>query len=55
MAEQGCVVSSRDGWLNAKRAAGGAIVALPQYLSVEILSQQDARPTAAAPALAASP
>jgi hypothetical protein len=43
MAEQGYVGSSRDGWLNVKRAAGGAIVALPQYLSVEILSKQDGR------------
>jgi hypothetical protein len=43
MAEQGYVGSSRDGWLNVKRAAGGAIVALPQYLSVEILSEQDGR------------
>ena len=43
MAEQGYIGSSRDGWLNVKRAAGGAIVALPQYLSVEILSEQDGR------------
>lgn len=43
MAEQGYIGSSRDGWLNVKRAAGGAIIALPQYLRVEILSEQDGR------------
>ena len=37
------IVGGKDGWLNIKREPSGAIVAVPEYLQVELIASKDGR------------
>lgn len=43
MAEKKYVVGGMDGWLNVKREPSGEIIALPEYLRVEMTSSANGR------------
>ena len=43
MAEKRYVVGGHDGWLNVKREPSGAIIAIPEYLQVELIESKNGR------------
>lgn len=43
MREKCHTIGGSDGWLNVKRVDSGAIVSLPEYLSVEVTARRDGR------------
>ena len=43
MSEKRYIVGGRDGWLNIKRELSGIIIAVPEYLQVELITTKDDR------------
>lgn len=43
MAEKRYVVGGHDGWLNVKREPSGAVVAIPEFLQVEVSESKNGR------------
>ena len=43
MSEKRYIVGGRDGWLNIKRELSGIIIAVPEYLQVELITTKDGR------------
>jgi len=43
MSDNRYVIGGTDGWLNVKREPSGAIVALPEFIKVEVTSTQNGR------------
>ena len=43
MAEKRYVVGGHDGWLKVKREPSGSVIAVPEYLQVELTASKDGR------------
>ena len=43
MAEKHYVVGGHDGWLKVKREPSGSVIAIPEYLQVELTASKDGR------------